>query len=82
MRGLGGEGAESARMTHGVGDHDGVLRDQVPVVREVLGAEVRRGKPERVVEPCDFLPRRLAEVRNGGMPRGHACDGTAMRNEP
>ena len=58
----------SARMTHGVRDHDGVLRDQVPLVREVLGAEVRRGEPERVVEPRNLLPRRLAEVRDRQMP--------------
>ena len=74
-------GGASARMTHGVRDHDGVLRDQVPLVREVLGAEVRRGEPERVVEPRNLLPRRLAEVRDGQMPGCRICNSTACSAE-
>ena len=70
-------GGASARMTHGVRDHDGVLRDQVPLVREVLGAEVRRGEPERVVEPRNLLPRRLAEVHVGEMSGCRVWNSTA-----
>ena len=45
-------------MTHRIANDDRILRDEVSVVGEVLGAKMRCTKPKRVMEPGDLLRRK------------------------